>query len=99
MASDMMAKIPTATTISKRVKAVFRWLARAVDIKFQVPALFDAAAFPFRAQGHIDDAGQLRPVVFLENSGHGFLDQANNSVAGVDFELARGIGHVGGGLD
>src|SRR2546423_15724091 len=76
IANAISPRIAVARMISSSVKPAARLrLSTAVNIKLDLARLRDAAAFPFRAQRHQIDAGDLGIVVTLQHRRHGTLHQ------------------------
>src|SRR6202011_2588640 len=93
MASDIKARMATASMISSRVNADLRLsLAATIDIKLHGLRLPGPATRPFRFEGDQVDAGELNTVLFRELRRHALLNQLYRTVTGVDL---RFLGRVG----
>src|SRR5476649_1162343 len=99
MANDIVARMTTASMISRRVNPVLLVLTRAVDIKFQLLALLGSAALPLSSKSHAHNSGQLGPVIFSHRGRCRGLNQPDDAVTAVDFYLTRRIGNARCGLD
>src|SRR5215211_1033434 len=100
MASDIIARMLTASMISRSVNAPPRALrlTRAVNIKFNCARLLHVVAQPFRRQRDTVDAWDFEVLVVFQASGYGFLQDMHLAVVGRDFQLLLRIGKTRRGL-
>src|ERR1700736_5504509 len=100
MASDIKARMATASMISSRVNADLRLsLAATIDIKLHGLRLPGPATRPFRFEGDQVDAGELNTVLFRELRRHALLNQLYRTVTGVDLRFLGRVGKARRRLD
>src|SRR6202030_4566907 len=99
MASDIMARIATASVISISVKPLRRigLTTQAINIKLEMQRLSHASARPLHGQSDQANAGKLE-IVFFQSSRDSFLDQLHWTISGIDFCFRGRIREAGGRL-